>query len=106
MVVDFIQCKGTPWDLSHSTYVPISPITRGSHQQFPLLMAWDLTINKSLGITLDKAIVDIGNNGQQRLSFNDISRVISLLELQIKQTFPYVSFSCMQDNSYLRHQQK
>ena len=30
VVVDFKQYKGTPWDISHPTYVPISPITRGA----------------------------------------------------------------------------
>ena len=30
MVVNFKQYRGTPWDISHPTYVPISPITRGA----------------------------------------------------------------------------
>ena len=60
VVVDFKQYKGTPWDISHPTYVPISPITRGTHRQIPLRMAWALTIQKSQGMTLDKATVDIG----------------------------------------------
>ena len=47
VVVEFLYYKGPLWDVLNPTYVPISPITRGSRRQLPLRMAWDLTIRKA-----------------------------------------------------------
>ena len=68
-------------DVLNPTYVPISPITRGSHRQLPLRIAWGLTIHKAQGMTLQNVIIDIGNNDRQGLTFTAISGVASLLGL-------------------------
>ena len=40
VVVEFLHYKGTLWDTSNPTYVPISPITRGTCRKLPLHMEW------------------------------------------------------------------
>lgn len=106
VVVDFRQYKGTPWDISHPTYVPISPITRGTCRQIPLQMAWALTIHKSQGMTLDRAKVDIGTKEWQGLTFTTISRVWSLADTQINLIFPFSCIAQMHKNPYLKRRQQ
>ena len=103
MVVDFKQYKGTPWDISHPTYVPISPITRGTCCQIPLQMEWALTIHKSEGMTLDNATVDIGTKERQGLTFTAISRVHSLADIHINPAFPFSRIAQMHKNPYIQH---
>jgi hypothetical protein len=59
-VVSFSKYIGPPWDPNNPTFVPIPPIQKGSHTHIPLKMEWELTINKSQGITLPKFTMDIG----------------------------------------------
>ena len=51
------------------TYVPISPITRGSRRKLPLRMTWGLTIHKAQAITLQNVTIDIGNTNRQNITF-------------------------------------
>ena len=106
VVVDFRQYRGTPWDISHPTYVPIPPITRGARRQIPLQMAWALTIHKSQGMTLDKATIDIGTKERQGLTFTAISRVRSLADIQINPAFPFSRIAEMHKNPYLKRRQQ
>ena len=92
--------KGPLWDSLNPTYVPISPITRGSHRQIPLRMAWGLTIHKAQGMTLKNVTIDIGNTDRQGLTFTAISGVTSLLELRISPPFSFSRYSRMQDNPF------
>lgn len=57
------------------------PITQGNHTQLPLTMAWEITIHKSQGLTLEKATIDIGKTERQGLTFTTISRVKSIDDL-------------------------
>ena len=78
VVFEFLYYKGPLWDSLNPTYVPISPITRGSRRKLPLRMAWGLTIHKAQGMTLQNVTIDIGNTDRQGLTFTAISRVASL----------------------------
>ena len=52
VVLEFLHYKGSLWDASNPTYVPISPITRGKRRKLPIHMSWGLTIHKAQGMTL------------------------------------------------------
>ena len=106
VVIEFLHYKGPSWDASNPNYVPISSITRGSRRKLPLRMAWGLTIHKAQGMTLQNAIIDIGNIDRQGLAFIAISRVKSLSSLRMSPTFSFSRYSRMQDNPYVEHRKK
>jgi ATP-dependent exoDNAse (exonuclease V) alpha subunit len=60
--------------------------TLGSYTQFPLMLAWAVTIHKSQGKTLERAIIDLGNGafapGQLYVA---LSRCKSLSGIALKQ---------------------
>ena len=69
---------------------PVTPITRTwtsgnstfSRTGIPLSLSWALTIHKCLGLTLDRAVVDIGDHDTSvGLSFVALSRARSLQHL-------------------------
>ena len=73
--------------------VPIPPVTVSvninnimhERQQLPLTLAWALTIHKSLGMTLDKAWVDIGKKEYcTGMSYVALSRVRNLSSIVIE----------------------
>ena len=69
ILVHFPKYIGPSFIDGESGIVPICPISAAwrhrnctySRQQFPLLLAYGLTIHKGQGMTLDKLILDIGN---------------------------------------------
>ena len=86
VMVQFDKYSGPTW--GGDQCVPIAPITRTwrsgqrqlSRQQLPLRLAWSVTvtIHKSQGLTLDQAVVDIGEDFSTGLFFIPLSRVIVL----------------------------
>ena len=72
--------------------VPIAPVTRTwrsgqrelSRQQLPLRLAWAVTVHKSQGLTLDEAVIDIGEDISTGLSFVAFSRVRKQQDCLIK----------------------
>ena len=57
----------------------------GTFEQFPLRLAWALTIHKAQGITLDKVIVDLGNGAfTEGQTYTALARVRKLEELYVK----------------------
>ena len=78
VMVEFDNYSGMPFEDEAPKLIPISPIQRGHTRQLPLRLAWALTIHKSQGLTLSKAIVDIEPRERTGLTFVAISRVKSL----------------------------
>ena len=65
-------------------WIPINPLTiyncsfGGTRQNFPLRLAYALTIHKSQGQTLEKVVIDLGKTEQSLgLTFVALSRVKS-----------------------------
>lgn len=76
--------------------IPIMPIissfkrqeTSCTRKQFPVMLGYAVSIHRSQGITIDKAIVDIGSNEfQVGLTYVALSRVKTLDGLLIKPSF-------------------
>ena len=86
---------GVPWDESFPQVVPITSIERGNKKQFPLKLAWGLTIHKSQGLTLDKATINIGKQERQGMTFTTISRVKYLAGLRFQPPFSFDRYEMM-----------
>ena len=96
VLVEFEKYKGPPFISEHPTWVPIPPITfewtttcRHSRRQLPLRLSYAMTIHKSQGQTLDKAVIDIGDKERTvGLTFVALSRLRQLNHCLI-QPMPY-----------------
>lgn len=78
-------------------WIPITPVTarweRGdkalTRTQFPIRLAWAITVHKSQGLTLEKAVIDLGEvDFTPGLSFVAMSRVKKLSGLMFNTSFP------------------
>jgi ATP-dependent DNA helicase PIF1 len=81
--------------------VPVVPLTRSwssgpvcSRTQYPIQLGWALTIHKSQGMTLEKAVVELGKKEFSiGISFVAISRVKKINTLLFKSSFDLVRLS-------------
>ena len=97
---------------------PIFPVTREfvhegrtySREQFPLIVAYAITIHKSQGITLDKAVLNISKRDfAPGLAYVGVSRVKTLGGLMFEEPFDLERFaprpgktSKMREEDYVR----
>jgi hypothetical protein len=85
------------WHGVDPSWVPISPVVARwedrsgnqlSREQLPLTLAWAITIHKSQGLTLERAVIDLGTKDfSSGLSFVAISRVKKLKGLAFRVPF-------------------
>ena len=93
VIVQFEKYTGPSCMSSSANCVPIIPCTCTSQAlgqefertQFPLKLAWAITIHKSQGLTLDSAWVDLGKSERSLgLSYVALSRVRNLEDMIIE----------------------
>ena len=68
-------------------------IRSASFSQFPLRLAWAMTIHKAQGLTLDSAYLDIRAAREPGQAYVAVSRVRSLAGLNFKEWFKGVHVS-------------
>jgi ATP-dependent exoDNAse (exonuclease V) alpha subunit len=79
----------TTWEKIDYDYDPdeekIVPVVVGSFRQYPIKLAWAITVHKSQGKTFDKVVIDVGNgafaHGQAYVA---LSRCRSLQGIQLR----------------------
>ena len=108
LVVDFPGYKGPAFydDPARRTWVPVMPATSHcdtnatiTRTQFPLTLGWALTPWKAQGMTLDKAIVKLGNKASQPgVCFTALSRVRHVDDLMLDDDFPSMQIIMSQTN--------
>ncbi|MCC8144899.1 MAG: DEAD/DEAH box helicase, partial [Bacteroidales bacterium] len=69
----------------------------GSFSQFPIKLAWAITIHKSQGLTFDKAIIDIGASFAAGQAYVALSRCTSLRGIVL---YSRISSKCIMTDSY------
>lgn len=100
------------WDGIDPSWVPIVPSvsrwddkTGGSlsRTQMPLTPAWAITIHKSQGLTLERAVVDLGEKDfSAGLSFVAISRLKSLKGLAFRSRFDHARLQRKEESENMK----
>ena len=91
--------------------VPIVPIRRTwgqacSRLQLPLKLAWAITIHKSQGLTLNKAVINIGKREfSTGLTFVACSRLRKITDLVFHPGFDYQRLASLSNSSRLSERQ-
>ena len=92
ILIEFDDYCGPAFLSSHSKYIPVPPFQgEFSHDgmackrvQFPIVLAWAITIHKCQGMTLSKVVIDISKKEMQNsLTF------IAILHVRCKENLAF-----------------
>ncbi|KAG6880583.1 hypothetical protein C0995_005805, partial [Termitomyces sp. Mi166 len=95
------------WHGVDSLWVPVPSVIASwedksgnqlSRQQFPLALAWAITIHKSQGLTLDEVIIDLGSK--------DFSSGLSFVAISCVKTLKGLAFHTPFGISQLQHEEE
>jgi hypothetical protein len=85
---DLLELKKETWQNIRYTYSKVSDRIEeeelGSFKQYPIRLAWAITIHKSQGLTFDKAVIDAGASFAAGQVYVALSRLTSLDGLVLK----------------------
>jgi hypothetical protein len=88
--VDTYEWENIKYTLNETTNEIEEKIT-GTFKQYPIKLAWAITIHKSQGLTFDKAIIDIGDAFAPGQVYVALSRLTSLNGLVLASKINYES---------------
>src|SRR5690606_5527876 len=78
----------------------------GSFHQYPIRLAWAITIHKSQGLTFEKAIIDAGSSFASGQVYVALSRLTSIEGLVLNSRITPASILCDAEIIDFMHQQQ
>lgn len=106
IVVEQQVWENTKYVINDQTKV-IEPQVQGTFTQYPLRLAWSITIHKSQGLTFEHAIIDAGHSFASGQVYVALSRCKSLEGLAL--ATPLQQYNIINDSrvtDYIAHQQQ